>query len=115
RILIDEHEIGELARAHDANVISPERLGAPHRRRTNHFERMKSRFLKQLELAGVVEAVEFEDESRIAAGGDATAAILVVIDELHPDSIIVFPLDLVCRLLIEKKNTLRGAPRLIAP
>ena len=74
---------------------------------------MESRFLQQLELANVIEAVQLEDESRIGAGGHVPAAILVVIDELHPNAVIVLPFHFVGSCPVEPVRAVRRAARLI--
>src|SRR5271169_2114254 len=59
---------------------------------------MEAGFLQELELAHITEAEDLVDEAGIAAGADAPAAVLVLVDERHPEPVILLPLDLVlCR------------------
>ena len=56
---------------------------------------MKSGFAEQLELSNVVKTVELVDESGVGAGGHAAAAVLVFVDEGHPQPVVVPPFHLV--------------------
>ncbi|KAG1247630.1 hypothetical protein G6F65_020063 [Rhizopus arrhizus] len=60
---------------------------------------MEPRFLQQFQFAHEAEAVDLEDKARIAAGAHAATQVLVFVDELHPQPVVLLPLDLV-----------RGAP-----
>ena len=74
---------------------------------------MESCFLQQLELANVREAVKLKDETGVGAGGHPAAAILVIVEELHPDSIVVLPLHFVGGRPVEPVRAVRGAAGLI--
>ena len=112
-VLVDDDEVGEFAGAHDADVVAAEGLGAPHGGGADHFERMEAGLLQQLELADVVEAVELEDESGVAAGGDVAPSVFVIVDELHPEAVVLLPLDLVGGGPVEPVRAVRLAARLV--
>src|SRR5579859_1307469 len=56
---------------------------------------MEARLLQQLELADVAEAEDLIDEAGIAASADAPTAVLVLVDEGHPEAVLFLPLNLV--------------------
>src|SRR5690606_5516316 len=90
-----------------------QRLGPAHRRAADDFERVEAGFLQQLQLADVVEAVELVDEAAVAARADAPAPVLVLVQETHPETEVLLPLDLVLRRPVEPVGAVRLAARLV--
>src|SRR6266508_67272 len=118
RVFGNDDQIGQFARSDNAELHRPslllrEQLLAIEGRRSDHFERMEARLLQQLQLAYVFETVGLEDEARIRAGGHATAAILELVNEGHPEPVVVLPFDLVLRRPVEPVGSVGFAARLI--
>src|SRR5690606_25667931 len=61
----------------------------------------------------VVEAVELVDEAAVAARADAPAPVLVLVQETHPETEVLLPLDLVLRRPVEPVGAVRLAARLV--
>src|SRR5690606_10256553 len=95
RIMIMHEQIGALSYFDSADqMIDSAKRRALAGRRSNDFQRMEAGFLQQLKLANEAEPKDRVDEARVRSGADAPTAILVLVDESHPQSIILFPLDL---------------------
>src|SRR5439155_1042593 len=90
-------------------------LGRVYAQPRRSFLLLRLGLLQQLQLADVGESVQLKDETGVGAGGDAPAAILVVIQELHPDSIVVAPFDLVLRRPVVPVRAVGRAAGLIEP
>ena len=77
------------------DVADAEQVGGVGGGGAQDFEGMEAGFLEQFELAHQAEAVELEDEAGVGAGADAAAAVFVVVNELHPDPVVLLPVELV--------------------
>src|SRR5215510_13142761 len=118
RVFGNDDQIGQFARTdyaelHRPSLLLREQFRAVEGRRADHFERMESRLLQQLQLAYIFETVGLEDEARIRAGGYATAAILELVHEGHPEPVVVLPFDLVLRRPVEPVGAMGFAAGLI--
>src|SRR6266851_8556570 len=95
-VMVVHQQVGVLAHLQRAQlVLQAAQGGALRRGRADDFERMEAGLLQELQLANIAEAEDLIDEARIAAGADAAAAVLVLVDERHPEAIVLLPLDLV--------------------
>ena len=62
-----------------------------HRRRADDLERMEARLLQHLQFEDRAEAVGLVDEAGVRTDGDPAAAVLVLVQEPHPDAVEVLP------------------------
>ena len=112
RILLDHHEVGELARLDRADLlVHSQRLAPLQRGGADHLERMEPGLAQQLQLADVGEAVELVDEAAVGAHGHPAATVLVLVDEGHPEPVVVLPVDLVLGRPVVPVGAVRRAAR----
>src|SRR3546814_18992673 len=88
-----------------------ERFRARLGRGVDHFERAEPGLAQQLKLLDVAEPVEIVDEPAVAADGDGAAAVLVVVHEPHPATVIILPRHFVLGRPVEPVGTMVGAAR----
>ena len=74
---------------------------------------MEARLAQQLELTDVVEAVELVDEARVRSGGDDSASVLVVVQEMHPLPVELPPVVLVLAGPVEPVGPVSPAAGLV--
>src|SRR5262245_35701545 len=92
RVAVDDEEIGDEAFAYLAEpIFHADQLGAVPGRVLNHFERLESGFLVQLELPRDAEAVHRVDVPGIVSGRDQAALPPELAHRVHPDAVLLFP------------------------
>src|SRR5438445_13540888 len=104
RIFFEYDEIGELARFDRTQaLVLAERLRAVQRGRADHLERMEASLAQQFQFLNRAETGELKDEAGIRTDRHAPAAVLVVVDEVHPAPIVGAPGDLVLAAPVEEE------------
>ena len=98
RVAAVDQDIGPLSDLERAGILlDTQQLGAAGGGGAQDFQWGEPGLLQKLQLPDISEAIGLEHEAGIAADGDAAAAVLVVVDEAHPEAERFPPLDLVRR------------------
>ena len=113
-ILLDHDEIRFLADPDRADlVLNADHLCSHHGRRMDDFQRRESGLAQQMHLGDVAESVEIVDVAGIGADRNLAAAVLVLVDEDHPQAIVLLPGDFVLERPVEPVGAVGVAIRTI--